>query len=366
MHGPAQDCAGLAPFNKAGDFSTPNDAYFDFARRVVKKANDHGIVVWMTPAFVGNLFGEAMTEGWYREMIAGGEEKLHEYGRFVGKRFKDLPNIVWVVGGDFVPRPQDQWLVARLAEGIGETDSTHPITGHASSTFLSAVAGFGDHKWLTLDTVYAPTSAESILAVYNRRPTRPFVLIESTYEGERSEGKKENAPPEQIRRQAYWPMLCGACGQFFGNNPLWHFDGPGLFPTEITWQQALDGTGSRDMARLRAVFAGLPWHQLIPEEDHAIVTKGYGEGIARVVTARTADKKLSVSYIPSTGADAQDLTFDLGQFAGPVSARWYNPTDGRWTTVNDAPIANRGAHVFRTPGDNGTKTNDWLLVLDAR
>ena len=362
---PPKTCAGLAPFDKPGDFSTRNDAYFDYAWRVVKKANDHGIVVWLMPAFVGNLFGEAMEEGWYREIVAGGEEKFRDYGKFVGKRFQDLPNIVWVVGGDFVPRPEDQWLVAALAEGIWETDFAHPITGHASSKFPSAVAAFGDHKWLTVDTVYTPTLPEAMLAVYNHQPTRPFVLIESTYEGERSEGVQHDATPEQIRRQAYWPLLCGAFGQFFGNNPLWHFDGPGLFPTKITWQQALDSTGSRDMARLRDVFAGLPWQQLVPEEDHAIVTKGYGEGIARVVTARTADKKLSVSYVPSTGTDAQELTFDLGQFAGPVTARWYNPTDGRWTTINDAPIANRGAHVFRTPGDNGTKTNDWLLILEA-
>ena len=208
--------------------------------------------------------------------------------------------------------------------------------------------------------------AERIVAVYNRQPTRPFVLIESTYEGERSEGVQHDAPPEQIRRQAYWPMLCGACGQFFGNNPLWHFDGPGLFPTKITWQQALDGTGSRDMARLRDVFVGLPWQQLVPEEDHAIVTDGYGKGITRVLTAQTVDKRLSVSYIPSTGTDAQELTFDVGQFAGPVTARWYNPADGRWTAINDAPIANRGTHAFRTPGDNGTKTNDWLLIVESR
>ena len=49
----------------------------------------------------------------------------------------------------------------------------------------------------------------------------PFVLMESSYEGE------HNSSPVQIRRQAYWAILCGAAGQFLGNKPIWGFD-PGL------------------------------------------------------------------------------------------------------------------------------------------
>ena len=355
---PPKTRAGLAPFNTPGDFSTPNDAYFDFAHDVVKKANEHGIVVWLAPAYLGYEGGD---EGWFREILAGGEEKLRAYGNFVGKRFKDLPNIVWIAGGDFVPRQKDQWTLAKLAEGILETDSTHPITAHASRE-ISAVTAFGDHKWLTVNTVYTSekTLAGSMLAEYERQPTRPFVMIESIYEGE------HDAKPEQIRRQAYWPMLCGGCGQFFGNCPIWHFDGPGLFKPKLTWQQALDGIGSRDMTRLRELFAGLAWRQLVPEQGHEIVTGGYGMGVTRVLTSQTADRKLSVTYVPSTGIESRELTVDLSQFSGPVNARWYNPTDGRWTTISETPFPNRATQTFRTPGDNGTKTNDWLLILEVR
>jgi hypothetical protein len=161
-------------------------------------------------------------------------------------------------------------------------------------------------------------------------------------------------------------MLCGGCGQFFGNCPIWHFDGPGLFKPKLTWQQALDGTGSRDMTRLRELFAGLAWCQLVPEQDHEIVTGGHGMGPTRVLTSQTSDKKLSVTYVPSTGIESRELAVDLSQFSGPVSARWYNPTDGRWTTINETPLPNRATQTYRTPGDNGTKTNDWLLILEVR
>jgi len=355
---PPKTLAGLAPFVTAGDFSTPNPAYFDFARKVVEKANQRGIVVWLFPAYLGYGGGD---QGFFPEMMASGRESLRGYGRFVGKRLRDLPNIVWVMGGDFTPKQDDQWAVAEMAEGIQAEDSTHLMTGHGSPKD-SAVAAFGEQKWLSVNSAYSyeKTLFRPVQAEYKRRPVRPFVLIESTYEGE------HNSTPDQIRRQAYWAMLGGACGQFFGNNPMWHFDGPGLYPVETTWKEALDGTGSRDMARLRDLFVVLPWHRLEPENNHEVVTDGYGEGIATALTARTADKRLSVTYIPSTETESRKLTVDLAKFSGPISARWYNPADGAWKTIQDTPLPNRGSHSFVTPGDNGTTTNDWLLVLEVR
>jgi hypothetical protein len=248
-----------------------------------------------------------------------------------------------------------------MAEGIQEVDATHLMTGHGSPKD-SAVVAFGEQKWLTVNTVYSyeKTLFRPVQAEYECRPVRPFVLIESTYEGE------HNSTPDQIRRQAYWAILGGACGQFFGNNPMWHFNGPGLYPVATTWKEALDGTGSRDMARLRDLFVGLPWHRLEPENNHEVVTDGYGEGIATALTARTADKRLSVTYIPSTGTESRKLTVDLAKFSGPITARWYNPADGRWRSGYDGSLPNRGSHPFGTPGDNGTRTNDWLLVLEVR
>ena len=50
----------------------------------------------------------------------------------------------------------------------------------------------------------------------------------------------------QIRRQAYWAILCGATGQFMGNRPIWLFD-PG-------WEAALNPPARRIWTRLYALF----------------------------------------------------------------------------------------------------------------
>jgi hypothetical protein len=355
---PPKTRSGLAPFSTPGDFSTPNEAYFDFAHQVVERAGAHGMVVWLAPAYLGYGGGD---EGFFQEIKAGGREKLRAYGRFVGKRFKDLPNLVWMLGGDYTPVAADQWVVNELAAAIRDEDPAHLMTAHHSPEG-SAVAAFGEQAWLTVNNVYGyeKTLFRPLLAEYLRQPARPFVLVETTYEGE------HNSTPDLIRRQAYWAMLSGGCGQFFGNNPIWHFDGPGLFPFEMSWQQALGAPGSRDMALLRELFIHLPWHELVPETNHAIVTEGFGAGTATALTAWTADGKLSITYVPSTGTDGRELKIALERFAQPVSARWYNPTNGRSVEVEGSPFADRATQRLRTPGDNGTGANDWALILDAR
>ena len=92
----------------------------------------------------------------------------------------------------------------------------------------------------------------------------PFFLIESAYENE------HEATEQRLRTQAYQAVLSGAAGQVFGNNPIWHFDGPGLYPAPVTWQQALGSRGAQSMTHLRDLLTSLPWWQLEPDsERHA-------------------------------------------------------------------------------------------------
>jgi Protein of unknown function (DUF4038)/Putative collagen-binding domain of a collagenase len=354
---PPRTRAGLAPFTRPGDFSTPNDAYFDFARRVIEKAGERGMVVWLAPAYLGYGGGD---EGFFKEIKAGGPEKLRAYGRYVGRKFRDLPNIVWMLGGDYTPEKSDEWTVTALSEAIREEDSAHLMTAHHSPGG-SAVEAFGDQRWLDINNVYSYEKElfRPMLAEFARRPVRPFVLLETTYEGE------HDSTPDQIRRQAYWATLSGACGQFFGNNPIWHFDGPGLFPAKTTWQEALDSEGSNDVARLRKLFAGLAWQKLVPDTGHEVLTGGFGDGVATAMAATTEDEKLAVVYVPSAGTATRVLTIATDWAKRSSTARWFNPASGKFFAGEGTPFANHGTQRICTPGANGSGANDWVLVLEA-
>lgn len=170
----------------------------------------------------------------------------------------------------------------------------------------------------------------------------PFFLIETTYEGE------HNASEVQIRRQAYWALLCGATGQFLGNRPIWLFD--------EGWKEALNAAGSRDMVRVKALFSSRPWSDLVPDDKHEVVTHGLGEfnGLDYLAAARTRDGGTVIAYLPS----ARTFTVDMTRLAGKAArAWWFEPRTGKSTPLGEFPTA--GMRKFTPPGEG-----DWVLVLD--
>jgi hypothetical protein len=348
-HTPA-NLGGVRPFLGDRFFERPNPEYFDEAHRAIDAARQRGISVWLCPAYLGWDGGD---EGFFKEIDAAGRDALRRYGQFVGERFKDLPNIVWMLGGDYAFPASRQWLGDVLAAGLREGGAKQLITAHGGQT--AAVETFGDREWLAIDTVYSYLAdlRGPLRAAHDRRPQRPFVLIESTYEGE------HDARPDQIRFQAWAAMLAGAAGQFFGNNPIWHFDGPTLFKFEGTWQTALDSTGSRDMSRLGTFFRAQRWTELRPALDgQSAATSDEGPP---PIAATTADGAVTIVYVPAHGNGAREVR--LAGADAPVRAQWIDPAaDAPAIDVKFVPAAG-SARVTGTPGMNGGRATDWVLLL---
>lgn len=329
---------GEGPFTTPGDFSTPNDKYFQHADWVIRKAGEKGIQVFLAPIYLGYI---GTDEGWINEALANGPQKCRAWGRYVGKRYRDFDNIVWLIGGDRNPANAREDVDAIVA-GIKEFDNRHLFTAHCHPE-NSAIDQYKDDGWLDLNDTYTYGIVhQMLLRDYNRRPPMPFTLIESTYEGE------HNASAVQIRRQAYWAILCGATGQFMGNRPVWLFD-PG-------WQAALDSIGAQDMTRLKALFTSRPWYDLAPDQKHEVVVDGLGEfnGLDYLAAARTADGGTVIAYLPT----ARTFTVDMTKIAGSVSrAWWFNPRTGTSEAAGEFPTT--GKRKFTPPGDG-----DWVLVVD--
>lgn len=329
---------GQGPFLTLGDFSTPNEKYFEHADWVIRKAAEKGIQVFLAPIYLGYI---GSSEGWVGEAIANGPEKSRGWGRYVGKRYASFDNIVWLIGGDRNPESARGEIDA-VAQGIKEFDSRHIFTAHCHPE-NSAIDQYKDDGWLDLNTTYTYNIVhDMLLRDYHREPAMPFVLIESTYEGE------HNASAVQIRRQAYWAILCGATGQFMGNKPIWLYD-PG-------WEAALNSTASQDMTRLKDLFLSRPWFDLVPDDKHEVVVDGLGEfrGLDYASAARTKDGGTVIAYMPT----ARPITVDMTKVSGKeATAWWFNPRSGKADSIGQCPTS--GKHEFTPPGEG-----DWILVLD--
>lgn len=235
---------GNAPFLEPGRFDRPNEAYFRYVDWVLERARERGFVVVLAPAYIGFACSD---QGWCRELRKSSLESLREYGRYLGRRYADAPNVIWMHGGDADARAYG--LVARvnaIAESIrAESGDRHLHTAHCARGRTGRDCYLA--PWLKIDTVYADCRSTLRMLRDSRRSrpaSVPFIYIEGTYEN------AADADEICVRAQAYLAWLAGAAGHFFGNESVWRF-APG-------WMEELDSPGARSMSVFANIVGRLP------------------------------------------------------------------------------------------------------------
>jgi hypothetical protein len=336
-----EDANGNLPFLVKGDFSTPNPDYFDNADYVIEKAGELGMEVFLFPAYLGYDDGGSHEEGWYTEVNANGPSKMYQYGKFLGQRYKNHDNIIWVMGGDCAPgNAIDE--IREMVRGIEETAGSQLFTVH-NGRYQSGLEAYSGEKWIDLNTTYASESTTAFYLKSDFQRNYPFYFFEGTYEN-------LGATPAQLRGQMYLPVLMGANGSFFGNYPLFNFS------TGWDHPEVLESQGSKDLQRSGEFFRSRAWHKLIPDLNHTLLTRGYGDisNSSYGAAALTVDGSSAIIYIPEN----RELTVNLTLITGTQThVWWYQPSTGN---VSDANLVSDSPSQTFTPPSSG----DWLLVLD--
>jgi hypothetical protein len=284
-------------------------------------------------------------------MERSGPQVLKSYGAYVGNRYKDLTNIIWVMGGDY--DAPDKALIRALVEGLDVSDPGTLKTVHSSRDTITSEYWSGE-RWLNFDTAYTYDDVYAAVAAETSRPQpMPVLLIEGLYEGEHGTGE------QLARKTAYEAVLAGAVGHVFGNNPIWHFTGPGLQRSWIDWRAALSSGGSRSMTHFRQFFEAFEWWKLVVDDGRILDRRTDTDGSA--VAGRASDGSFAVVYLSS----ADPVTLDLSQLNGTrLAAQWFDPTSGEF--VDTQSFAKSGPQRFAPPGAlNGAGFTDWLLLLKS-
>jgi hypothetical protein len=351
---------GIKPFTTGDsdsnyDLSTPNPAYFARIETVVHTAARYGITVMLDPAETGDLVPL---------LVANGVKKDREYGVYLGRRFGRDPNVMWSNGNDFggYSDAADDAAVQAVAEGIESVDRRQIET---VELYAPATTSLDDPSWaplinLNLAYTYYMTYA-AVLHGRNQTPTTPVFMGESNYEGEDNTGINFGSPYE-LRLEEYWTMTSGATGLLYGNHYTWDAS---------SWSQEagqLNSPGAAQIDIMQKFFQALHWYALVPDQGHTFVTAGYGTFSSTGVNASnnyvsaalTEDGRLGVAYLPQ----AATISVDTAKLSGTVTARWFDPTTGRYTTIGRFP--NSGTRQFSSPPDHEDGQDDWVLLLQAR
>jgi len=339
---------GIAPFRVPKDLSTPNEAYFARVDAMISLAEKYGMVVLLDPIETG---------GWSDVLKQNGVAKAFAYGRYLGERYRKFPNVIWLNGNDF----QNWWNDAALdlaAVGVARgIRSTAPNQLQTVELNFDSSSSLDDPRWrnaIDFDSAYTylPTYRQ-VLADYNKAQI-PVFMVEAVYEFENI-GDHEPGIPLTLRRQDYWTLLSGATGQLYGNKYTWQFL-PG-------WTSHLNTPGSVQFVYAARLFAKRPWYRLVPDQNHQVVTSGYGTSgnLDYVTAAATPDGSLAMAYLPTS----RPVSVDMGKLLGAARAQWFDPTSGKYSEIPGSPFANSGTRSFAPPAKNSAGDGDWVLVLTA-
>jgi len=339
----------------------PDEKYFRHVDKVVKLAAEKGIFIGMLPTW-GDKVDKA---SWGTGPQIFTPENAFGYGRWLGNRYRNEPNIIWIIGGDRSGGGKNYEIWDALARGIKSIDSNHLMTyhpwGETSSSFW-----FHNTDWLDFNMTQTGHGQRSyaiykrlIVADYGKHPVKPCMDGEPRYEDHPvgwNPGVLGWFDDADVRQAAYWSLFSGSHGHTYGCHPIWQMLAPGRQPIGLarnTWYDDLDLPGAFSMLYVRKLMESRPYfsrvpdqsliaNEYIPETDMITATRGDGYAMVYIPTGWTAEVRLEKLHADS------------------LKAWWYNPRNGEATEIDVFKAS--GIQSFVPPSQG--RGNDWVLVLD--
>lgn len=392
LHAP--NAEGEVPLHN-DDPLTPNEAYFKLVDRQIKQAEANGLYFGLLPTW-----GDKLTAPWGdgpRIFHADKPDVGYDYGCWLGERYKDVTNIVWILGGDRPPTlsdipptwpypweagftPETDWRPFWRAMAMGILAGTNDealITYHPQGGSRSTSRYLHDEPWLSINMMQSGHGSGHDVPVwdwvqrdYSMVPLKPTLDAEPNYEDHPVNPWPTYDPANgyfrdyDVRKQCYRSILAGGCGVIYGHHSVWQFwDGSRtkINHADRHWTEAIDRPGAFQAGYLGKLLNSSAGFGLTP--DQSLLALGVGESGTRVCAAVDDEGKYAFVYVPTAG---QALSINMSRLAGPrVLASWFDPRLGMETEfIGDYRAA--GVQEFTTPNSDALGAPDWLLILTTK
>ena len=338
----------------------PNEAYFAHVDWVIKKAGEKGMYIGLLPTW-----GDKVDTKWGKGPVIFNKDNAFRYGQWIGNRYRDYPNIIWINGGDREGGGDNFPVWNALGEGIKSVDKNHLMTYHPMGENSSS-AWFHNSPWLDFNMCQTGHGQRSYAAYlrlvvrdYNLLPVKPCLDGEPRYEDHPVGWNPEVLGwfnDADIRQALYWNLFSGAFGHTYGCHPIWQMKTPERQPVGLArnnWYDVLDLPGAYDLIHARRLLESRPFVSRVP--DQSLIVPSYYPETDYVVATR--GDGYAFVYFP-TGWSAVIRISKLNTEA--IHSYWYDPRTGEVTLIET--IEEMSDRRF-TPPSSG-RGNDWILVLD--
>jgi hypothetical protein len=361
---------GLPAFTN-NDTDQPNEAFWAQMDWIVDRAKAYGLHMALTVAWSVD----------YPTLFGNDTARASRFARWLGARYRNRSNIVWVVAGEYDLNKTSSWSAYdAVAQGLLEGDGNHLITIHPAiptntqAGLQSSSVHWHARTWLSFNMLQSGhvddrrsagllENYQMVENNYRLLPTKPVLDAEPAYEdapdgfwlGWRT-GYRIGA--DAVRRKAYWSVFSGAGGHSYGHNDVFRFWKPGDSNTTESrnhWMNSLQAPGALQLKHLKTLMEGRAFDRV---PDQTMIVSDAGTGRDHVCASRDANGRDAVVYVPT----GNHVTVDMTSLAGLVRASWFDPRDGTSTPIG--MFSSRDTRSFDPPGAPGVG-NDWILVLDV-
>ncbi|OXS54058.1 hypothetical protein B1A99_27885 [Cohnella sp. CIP 111063] len=344
----------------AGDYS-----YWDHVDYIVRTAAEVGIYIALLPTW-----GDKFNRMWGKGPEIFTPDNAYAYGKWLGSRYRNDANIVWVLGGD---RPLHNRLhfeiTNELARGLKEGDEGgHLITFHPNGGVSSSLH-VHQEPWLDFNMIQSShslgerTNYKLVQEDYARLPAKPTLDAEPCYEDiprgfDSNNGYFDEA---DVRKAAYYAVLAGGFGHTYGHHSVWSMydetNGTDAFAGSgesfiMSWKDALRRPGAEQMRHLRSLFESRDMNGREP--DQSLIANNYS-GSNYMTAARGPG--YGIIYCPN-GLPVQADVSRIGE--DRLQAAWFCPRTGASSPIGE--VAGSGILRFRPPSSG--RGGDWILCLD--
>lgn len=337
------------------DLSAETYDYWQHVDYTIDKAASLGLYMALLPTW-----GDKYNIKWGKRPEIFNPRNAELYGRWLGERYKEKPNVVWVLGGDRPLETRRHFEIQdAMARGVRAGDegrhliTFHPCGGRSSSEFVH------DEPWLDFNMMQSGHGDKAAIndlmidADYGRQPVKPTLDGEPCYEDHPRAFKPENGyfDDYDVRRAAYSAVFAGAFGHTYGHHSVWCMCREPAAYFIMTWQDALRRPGAEQMRHLRSLLERDPGAERTP--DPALLAANY-EGANRMRSVRVGCR--AFVYCPNglpVTVRADQLT------GGRLEAIWYDPRTG---STGSGGIFEAGEIHLKPPSSG--RNNDWVLILE--